>query len=132
MTQRASTCLSLLALLSSFPLSLGDATHISGSSLIGVSSVSEILDQFFKKQEIAGRKPSAWKNEAQAMISLVQSLKDIDPATQAKVDGYVTQIIHTLQGDIDGTRTAQETAKDLLDEHKTRVEGLHRGLRAHV
>jgi hypothetical protein len=123
MTQRASTCLSLLALLSSFPLSLGDATHISGSSLIGVSSVSEILDQFFKKQEIAGRKPSAWKNEAQAMISLVQSLKDIDPATQAKVDAYVTQIIHTLQGDIDGTRTAQATAKDLLDEHKTRVEG---------
>merc|ERR1719506_1847491 len=105
MTQRAS--LSLLALLST--LSLGEATQIGGSSLIGVSSVSEILDQFFKKQEIAGRKPPVWKKEAQAMISLVQSLKDIDPTTQAKVDGYVTQIIHTLQGDIDGTRTAQAT-----------------------
>merc|ERR550537_1339069 len=92
-----SVCLSLLALLC-FP-SLGDATQISGSSLIGVSTVSEILDQFFKKQEKAGHPTPAWKNEAQAMMSLVESLKDIDRDTQEKVNHYVGQIIETLTND---------------------------------
>jgi len=121
MTQRASTCLSLLALLSSFPLSLGDATHMSGSSLIGVSSVSEILDQFFKKQEMAGRKPPVWKQEAQAMIALVQSLKDINATTQATVDGYVNNIIDTLKADVDNTKTEQAAGKTALDGLKSTV-----------
>jgi len=121
MTQRASTCLSLLALLSSFPLSLGDATHMSGSSLIGVSTVSEILDQFFKKQEIAGRKPPVWKQEAQAMIALVQSLKDINSTTQATVDGYVRNIIDTLKVDVNNTKAEQAAAKVALDALETAV-----------
>jgi len=120
MTQLA-TCLSLLALLSSFPLSLGSDTHISGSSLIGVSSVSEILDQFFKKQEISGRKAPAWKKEAQSMISLLQSLKDINATTQATVDGYVRNIIETLQADVNNTKAEQASAKTTLDALKNTV-----------
>lgn len=120
MTQLA-TCLSLLALLSSFPGALGDATHISGSSLIGVSSVSEILDQFFKKQEMSGRKAPAWKKEAQAMVSLLQSLKDINATTQATVDGYVQNIINTLKFDVQNTHDEQERAKTTIDLLKSAV-----------
>jgi len=121
MTCRASICLSLLALLSSFPVSLGVASHISGSSLIGVNSVSEILDQFFKKQEMNGRKAPAWKVEAQSMISLVQSLKDIDPETQAKVNGWVRNITNLLQADRENLKPEQAAAKINLD----RFEEIH-------
>merc|ERR1719298_263411 len=114
MTHSTSTCLSLLVLLSSFPVSLGDASVISGSSLIGVSSVSEILDQFFKKQELNGRKVPSWKSEAQAMISLVQSLKDINATTQATVDGYVRNIIDTLKADLANLPTEQAAGKTAL------------------
>jgi uncharacterized protein YoxC len=124
MTQRASTSLSLLFLLSSFPLSLGDATQIGG----GVSTVSEILDQFFKKQEINGRKPPVWKKEAQAMISLVQSLKDIDPTTQSKVNGYVDEIIKTLQGDVDETKIVQANAAGTLQVLTTDLQTALQGL----
>jgi len=119
MTHSTSTCLSLLVLLSSFPVSLGDASVISGSSLIGVSSVSEILDQFFKKQEMNGRKVPGWKSEAQAMISLVQSLNDINATTQATVDGYVRNIIDTLKADLANLPTEQANAKTSLDNLKT-------------
>merc|ERR1719238_670122 len=103
--------LSLLFLFSSFPLSLGDATQIGG----GVSSVSEILDQFFKKQEMNGRKAPAWKSEAQSMISLVQSLKDIDPETQAKVNGWVRNITELLKADRENLKPEQAAAKINLD-----------------
>jgi len=118
MTRRTSICLSLLALLSSVTVSLGDASHISGSSLIGVSSVSEILDQFFKKDEMNGRKAPAWKSEAQAMISLVQNLKDIDPTTQAQVDVYVGKIIAMLKNDTADTKSDQVRAADILEGFK--------------
>merc|ERR1719298_120399 len=121
MTHSTSTCLSLLVLLSSFPVSLGDASVISGSSLIGVSSVSEILDQFFKKQELNGRKVPSWKSEAQSMISLLQSLKDINATTQATVDGYVRNIIETLQADVNNTKAEQASAKTTLDLLKGNV-----------
>jgi len=92
---------------------------MSGSALIGVSSVSEILDQFFQKRERAGRPAPAWKKEAQAMISLVQSLKDINETTQATVDGYVHNIIDTLKGDVKITQDEQDGAKTTLDGFKS-------------
>jgi len=121
MLQRASACLSLLALLSSFPLIQGDASHISGSSLLGVSSVSEILDKFFKNQEMAGRPAPAWKKEAQAMISLVQGMTEIDPQTQQVVDGYVNQILEALGNNTEFIVQQQTTAQGDLELFKGNV-----------
>jgi hypothetical protein len=122
--QRTSSCLALLALLSSFPVSLGEATHMTGEALIGVSSVSEILDQFFKKQELAGHKAPAWKNEAQAMISLMQGMKDINMTTQATVDGYVRSIIATLETDVNNTAVEQARDKITLEQFENQTRSM--------
>lgn len=128
MTRRASTCLSLLALLSSFPVSLGAASHISGSSLIGVSSVSEILDKFFQKQELSGGKPPLWKSEAQAVMSLLQDMKAINETTQERVNEHVTAIIDELKPDRQQQIMGQESAKADLDDHERDVRAELRDL----
>jgi hypothetical protein len=109
--------LAILALLVSSPCSQAGEVH--GQVL------SDVLHKFFAKREAARKAAPTWKPQVEAMMSLVESMKDLQdqtPETKGSVTKLVTSIIELLEADVNRTKVAQEDAAGQLKESKSASE----------
>jgi len=112
--------LPILALIVGWPCSQAGEVNLGGA--VGGQVLSDVLHKFFATREANWKAAPTWKPQVEAMMSLVESMKNLqeaDPKTISGVNGMVTSIIDLLQVDVSRTYDDQINASTRLALSKT-------------